>query len=144
MVGGMEELEQCPRERPGPEPAIARRARVPTGEVGVESMPAGVAEELCPAGAEAVRHFATEEVLVVDPVSDMAVRLGGARGCTMGESDSQGRSGCRTRERAWQSVTCCGTVSRSRPSIVILAGIFFVCELDCMANKAWVRGSCKL
>ena len=49
MVGGMEGLERCPRERPGPEPAIARRARVPTGEVGVEPWLAGVAEEPCPA-----------------------------------------------------------------------------------------------
>ena len=53
MVGGMEGLERCPRERPGPEPAIARRASVPTGEVGADSMLAGVAEEPCPAGAEA-------------------------------------------------------------------------------------------
>ena len=71
MVGGMEGLERCPRERPGPEPAIVRRASVPTGEVGAESMLAGVAEEPCPAGAEAVRRVAAEEVLVVDPVSDM-------------------------------------------------------------------------
>ena len=97
----MEGLERCPRERPGPESAIARRAKVSTGEVGVEFVLAGVAEEPCPAGAEAVRRVAAEEVLVVDPVSDMVVRLGGARGCTMGESDSQGRGGCRTRERAW-------------------------------------------
>ena len=102
--GGMEGLERCSRECPGPEPAIARRARVPTGEVGVECVLAGVAEEPRPAGAEAVRRVAAEEVLDVDPVNKMVVRLGGARGCTMGESDSQGRGGCLTRERAWQSV----------------------------------------
>ena len=77
MVVGMDGLERCPRERPGPEPAITRRARVPTGEVGVESVLAGIAKEPCPAGAEAVRRVAGEEVLVVDPVSDMVVRLGG-------------------------------------------------------------------
>ena len=49
MVGGMEGLERCPWERPGPEPEIARRARVPTGEVGAESKPAGAAEKPCPA-----------------------------------------------------------------------------------------------
>ena len=98
--GGMVGLERCPRERPGPEPAIARRARVSTGEVGVESRLAGVAEEPCPAGAEAVRRVAADEVPIVDPVCDMVVRLWVARGCTMGESDSQGRGGCRTRERA--------------------------------------------
>ena len=77
-------------------------------------MLAGVAEEPCPAGAETVRRVAAEEVLVVDPVSDMVVLLRGARGCTMGESDSQGRSGCRTREWARQSVLCCSTVSLLR------------------------------
>ena len=102
MVGGMGGLERCLRDRPGPEPAIARRASVPTGEVGTDSMLAGVAEEPCPAGAEAVRRVAAEEVLVVDPVSDIVVLLGEARGCTMGESDSQGRSAFRTREWAWQ------------------------------------------
>ena len=76
MVGGMEGLERCPRERPGPVPAITRRVRVPTGEVGVESRLAGVAEEPCPVGAEAVRRVAAEEVLVVDPVCGMVVRLG--------------------------------------------------------------------
>ena len=96
MVGGMAGLERCPRERPGPEPAIARRASVSTGEVGADCMLAG-----CPAGAEAVRRVAAEEVSIVDPVTDMVVRLGGARGCTMGECDSQGRSGCRTRGSAW-------------------------------------------
>ena len=70
-------LERCPRERPGPEPAIARRTSVPTGEVGADSMLAGVAEEPCPAGAEAVRRVAAEEVLVVDPVSGIVVLLGG-------------------------------------------------------------------
>ena len=110
MVGGMEGLERYPRERPGPEPTIARRASVPTGEVDADSMLAGVAEEPCPAGAEAVRRVAPEEVLIVDPVSDIVVLLGGARGCTKGERDSQGRSGCRTREWAWQSVLCCSTV----------------------------------
>ena len=128
MVGGMEGLERCPRERPGPEPAIARRSRVLTGEVGVESKLAGVAEEPCPAGAKAMRRVAAEEVLVVDPVCDMVVRLGGARGCTMGESDSQGRGRCRTRERAWQSVSCCGTVSclGTRLNICIVAGVLFL------------------
>ena len=75
MIGGMDGLERCPRERPGLEPAIARRARVPAGEEDVECMLAGVAEETCPAGAEAVRRVAAEEV-VVDPVGDMVVRLG--------------------------------------------------------------------
>ena len=128
MVGGMKGLERCPRERSGPKPAIARRARVPTGEVGVESVFAGVAEEPCPAGAVAVRRAAAEEVLVVGPICDMVVRLGGARGCTMGESDSQGRGGCRTRERAWQSVLCCGTVSclGTYSNICIVAGDFFL------------------
>ena len=77
MVGGMAGLERCPRERPGPEPAIARRASVPTGEVGADCMLAGVAEEPCPAGAEAVRRVAAEEFLIVDPVTDIVVRLGG-------------------------------------------------------------------
>ena len=128
MVGGMEGLERCPRKRPVPEPAIARRASVPQGEVGADSMLAGVAEEPCPAGAEAVRRVAAEEVLIVGPVSDIVVLLGGARGCTMGESDSQGRSGCRTREWAWQSVLCCSTVSRLRTcsNVCVVAGEFFV------------------
>ena len=51
------------------------------------------------------------EVLVVDPRSDIVVRLGGACGCTTGEGNSQGRGECHTRERAWQSVSCCGIVS---------------------------------
>ena len=51
MVGGMEGLERCPQECSGLEPEIARSARVPTGEVGVDSRLAGVAEEPCPAGA---------------------------------------------------------------------------------------------
>ena len=89
MVGGMEGLERCPRERLRPEPAIARRARVPTGEVGVESRFAGVAEEPCPAVAEAARRVGAEEVLVVDPVCDMVVRLGGARECTTGDSKGE-------------------------------------------------------
>ena len=128
MVGGMEGLERCLRERPGPEPAIARRASVPTGEVGADIMLAGVAEEPCLAGAEAVRRVAAEEVLIVGSVSDIVVLLGGARGWTMGESDSQGRSGCRTREWAWQSVLCCSTVSRLRtcPNVSVVAGEFFV------------------
>ena len=94
----MEGLERCPRERPGLEPAIARRARVPTGEVGVECMLAGVAEKTCPAGAEAVRRVAAEEV-VVDPVSDIVVRLGGlvdvqrARAIHKGEAGSVQESG---------------------------------------------------
>ena len=128
MVGGMGVLERCPRERPGPESAIALRASVPTGEVGADSMLAGVAEEPCPAGAEAVRCVAAEEVLVADPVSDIVVLLEGARRCKMGESDSQGRSGCRTREWAWQSVLCCSTVSRLRtcPNVCVVAGEFSV------------------
>ena len=97
-------LERCPRERPGPEPEIAQRARVPTGKVGVESKPAGAAEEPYPAGAEAVTCVEATEVLVVDPGSDIVVRLGSDRGCTTGEGNSQGRGECRTRERAWQSV----------------------------------------
>ena len=107
---------------------VARRSKVLTGEVGVESKLSGVAEEPCPAGAKAMRRVAAEEVLVVDPVCDMVVRLGGARGCTMGESDSQGRGWCRTRERAWQSVSCCGTVSclGTRLNICIVAGDFFL------------------
>ena len=117
-------LERCPRERPDPEPEIARSARTSTGEVGAESRLAGVAEEPCPAGAEAVRRVAAEEVLVVDPESDMVVCLGGARGCTTDEVNLQGRGECRIRERAWQSVSCCGTVScwGTRSDIRILAG----------------------
>ena len=128
MVDGMAGLERCPRERPGPEPAIARRASVSTGEVGADCMAAGVAGEPCPAEAEAVRRVAAEEVLFVDPVADMVVRLGGARGCAMGECDSQRRSGCRTRGWAWQSVLCCSTVSRLRTcsNVCVAAGDFFV------------------
>ena len=74
MVGGMRKLERCPRERPGPEPEIARRARAPTGGVGAESKYAGAAEEPCPTGAEAVRGVVAAEVLVVDPGSDIVVR----------------------------------------------------------------------
>ena len=70
-------LERSPRECPGSKPEIARRARVPTGEVGAESKPAGAAEEPCPAGAEAVRRVASVEVLVVDPERDIVVRLEG-------------------------------------------------------------------
>ena len=44
MVGWMGGLKRCPRELPGPKPEIARGARVPTGEVGAESKPAGAAE----------------------------------------------------------------------------------------------------
>ena len=123
MTGRIRGLERCPRERPGPEPEIARRARVATGEVGAESKPAGAAEELCPAGAEAVRRVVSAEFLVVDPESDIVVRLGGARGCTTDEGKSQGRGECRTRERAWQSVLCCGSVMLGKRSdIRILAG----------------------
>ena len=71
-------LERSPWERRGSEPEIARRVRVPTGEVGAESKPAGAAEEPCPAGAEAVRRVPSVEVLVVDPERDIVVRLGGA------------------------------------------------------------------
>ena len=56
---------------------IARRARVPTGEVGAESKHAGEAEDPCPAGAEAGRRVVAAEVLVDDPGSDIVVRLGG-------------------------------------------------------------------
>ena len=101
MVGGMGGLERCPRERPGPGPEIARSARVPTGEVGVESRLARVAEEPCPAGAEAPRRVAAVEVLVVDPDSNMVVYLGGARGCTTDEGNSQWRSEWWTRKRSW-------------------------------------------
>ena len=59
---GMGGLERCPRKRPGLEPEIARRARVPTGEVGAESRLAGVAEEPCPARAETVRRVTAEDV----------------------------------------------------------------------------------
>ena len=97
MAGGMGGLERCPRERPGPEPEIARRAGVPTGEVGAESKPAGAAEEPGPAGAEAVRRVASAEVLVFDPESEIFVRLGGSRGCTTDEGNSPGRGECRTR-----------------------------------------------
>ena len=143
MVGRMEGLERCPRERPGHEPAIARKARVPTGEVGVESWLAGVAEEPCPAGAEAVRCVAAEEVLVVDPVCDMAVRLGGARGCTISESDSQGRGERHTRERAWQSVSGCGTVLclGTRLNICIVAEDFFCLWIDSYGEQgldSWI------
>ena len=98
MVGGMRELEQSPRKRPGPEPEIARRARVPTGKWAPKKH-AGAAEEPCPTGAETVRRVVAAEVLVVDPCSDIVVRLGGAHGCTTGEGNSQGRGECRTRER---------------------------------------------
>ena len=127
MVGGMGGLERCPRECPGPEPEIARRARVPTGEVGAESKPAGAAEEPCPAGVEAVRRVVAAEVLVVDPGNDIVARLEGARGCTTGEINSQGRGECRTRERAWQSVSCCAIVSclGTRLSNRILVGGIF-------------------
>ena len=106
---------------------IARRARVPTGEVGAESKHAGAAEDPCPAGAEAGRRVVAAEVLVDDPGSDIVVRLGGARGCTTGEGNSQGKGECRTRERAWQSVSFCDLVSCSgaRLSICILAGGIF-------------------
>ena len=128
MVGGMGELKRCPRERPGPELEIARKARVPTGEVGAKSKHAGAAEDPCPAGAEAGRRVVAAEILVDDPGSDIVVRLGGARGDITGESDSQGRDECRTRERAWQSVSGCGTVSclGTRSRICILAGNFFL------------------
>ena len=124
MAGGMGGLGRCPPERPGPEPEIARRVRVPTGEVGAEPKPAGAAEEPCPAGAKAVRRFVSAEFVVVDPECDIVVRLGGARGCTTDEGNSQGRGECRTRERAWQSVSCCSTVScwGTRSDIRILAG----------------------
>ena len=121
----VERLERRPWERSGPEPAIARRARVPTGEVGAEFKRAGAAEEPCPAGAEVGRRVVAAVVLIEDEGSDMVVRLRGARGCATGESGSQGGGECRARERAWQSVACCGTVSSSRLSIFILAGIFF-------------------
>ena len=124
MAGGMGGLERCPRERPGPEPEIVRRARIPTGKVGAESKPAGAAEEPCPAGAEAVRRVVSAEFLVVDPESYIVVRLGGARGCTTDGGNSQERGECRTREWAWQSVSCCATVScwGTRSDIRILAG----------------------
>ena len=80
-----------------PSPSIARRAKAPTGEVGAESRLAGAAEEPCPAGAEAVGRIAVVEVLVVDPESDIIVYLGGPRGCTTDEGNSQGRGECRTR-----------------------------------------------
>ena len=126
MVEGMGGLKRCPWEHSGPEPEIARRARVRTGEVGVASRLAGVTEEPCPARAEAVRRVAAEEVLVIDPDSDIVVRLGGARGCTTDESNSQGRGECRARERVWQSVSCCGTVSclGTRSNIRTVAGNF--------------------
>ena len=75
-----------------------------------------------------MRRVAPEEVLVVDPVCDKVVRLGGARGCTMGENDSQGRGECHKRERAWQSVSCCGTMSclGTRLNICIVAGDSFL------------------
>ena len=133
MVGGMEGLGRCPRERPGSEPATARRASVPTGEVGAESKRAGAAEEPCPAGAEAGRRVVAAEVLVDDSGSNLVVRLRGARGYATGESDSQGGGECRTRERAWQSVPCCGTVSclGTRLRVCILAGEIFL-FVDCI------------
>ena len=97
---GMWGLERCPRKRPGLEPEIGLRARVPTWEVGAEYRLAGAAEESCPAGAEAVRRVAAAEVLVVDPESDMIVCLEGARRCTTDEGNAQGRGECRTREWA--------------------------------------------
>ena len=98
-VGGMEGLERCPRKRPGSEPETVRRVRAPTGAVGAKSRLAGVAEEPCPAGAEEVRRVAAAEVLIVNSKSDMVVSLGGDRGCTTDEGNSQGRDGCRTRGR---------------------------------------------
>ena len=87
MVGGIGGLERCPRERPGLEPEIARRARVPTGKVGAKSKPEVAAGEPCPAGAEAV-----------DSESDAFVRLRGPRGCgTADEGNSHGKGECRTR-----------------------------------------------
>ena len=121
-VGG---LERCPWERSGPEPPIPRRARVPTEEVGADFKRAGAAEGPCPAGAEVGRRVVAAVVLIDDEGSNMVVRLRGARGCAMGENGSQGGGECRTRERAWQSVACCGTVSSSCLIIFILAGIFF-------------------
>ena len=93
-IGGVGKLGRCPRERPGPEPKTARRDRASTGDVGAESRLAGAAEEPCAAGAEAVRRTAALEVLVVDPESDI---VGGTRGCTTGEGNSQGGGECRTR-----------------------------------------------
>ena len=139
MVRGMEGLERCPWKRSGPEPAIARRARVPTGEVGAGSKRVGAVEEPCPAGAEAGRHVVAAVVFVDDPGSDIVVRLRGARGCATGESDSQGEGECRTRERAWQSVTCCGTVSCFENTFKHFhcGGRFFVvCGLIRMENRA--------
>ena len=103
------------------------KGEVPTGEVGAEPKRAGAAEEPCPAGAEAGRRVVAAEILIDDSGSDIVVRLRGARGCATGESDSQEGGECRTRERAWQSVTCCGTVSclGTRLRICILAWIFF-------------------
>ena len=62
--------------------------------------------------------------LVVDPESDMVVCLGGSCGCTTDERNSQGRGDCRTKERASQSVSCCGTMScwGTGSHIRILAG----------------------
>ena len=112
----------------GPGPEIIRRARVPTGKVGAESKPAGAAEEPRPAGAEAIRRVVSAEFLVVDPGSDIVVRLGGARGCATGEGNLQGRGECRARERAWQSMPFCGIVSclETRLNIRILAGGMFL------------------
>ena len=123
-VGG---LERCPWERSDPESAIARRASVPTGEVGAEKR-SGAAEEPCPAGAEVGRRVVAAVVLVDDESSNMVVRLRGARGCATGESGSQGGGECRTRERAWQLVLCCSTVSRLRTcsNVCVVAGEFFV------------------
>ena len=107
--------------------------------MGAESKRVGAAEEPCPAGAEAGRRVVVAEVFVDDPGSDIVVRLRGARGCATGESDLQGEGECRTRERAWQSVTCCGTVScfETCLSICIVAGDFFVdCGLIRMGNRA--------
>ena len=142
MVGGMEGLERCPRERPGPEPAIARRARVPTGEMGVESRLAGVAEEPCPAGAEAVRRVAAEEVLVVDPVCDMVVRLGAGSWVYNGrERFARERrvpykgAGGAISVMLWHSVMFENTFKHLHCG----RRFFFVCGLIRMGSGVWVR-----
>ena len=87
----MGRVGRCPRERPVSGSEVARRDRVPTGEVVAESRPMGAGEEPWPAGAEAVGRIAEAEFFVVaDPESDILVGLGGTRRCTRGEGNSHG------------------------------------------------------
>ena len=108
----------CPQERPETETETARRDRAPTREVVAESRPMGAGGEPWPAGAEAVSPIAEMEFLVVDPDSDIVVGLGGARGCTAGERNSQRGGECRTGFETRLLVSSLGT----RSNINVWAG----------------------